>query len=488
MQSKGGSRKSTTGADVDARSLWKERHASRHKLHRITSFPTGISAPMRVRVYSRRNHFVLQWWDPGVRRTQSERINGDLVEAISRSREIDQRLEDRQRSGRCPRRVGHRELVERFVADLQRRADAGEIDPRTVSRYSSALTRHYLEYALQPDVERQYRYIATVNREFQLGFAAFLANVSVRPNGHQNSSPRPMRGQTYVTTVVRAMFSWGMDPEGGGLLPEGFTNPFVRRGRPGGVHTDQFGEPDITLKMASRFIAGCDHHQLRLFAPMVLYGLRASEPSFLFAEDFDGHWLTVPCRPELSYFPKGRREKRLPVIPLVRCLLKVRNDRPGNGLLYLRRSVVQGREDAPLLHYSAEALAAEFFARCNSTGVRTAGERRRLRDRLFTEAGAITYDNTVAEFRKLARRLNWPGVATLKDFRHLFATAMENGGMPEHYRKFLMGQSVGRAPVVTYTHLNEVRERYEEAVERSLQPLVLTIQRRYEEIVRTESS
>ena len=297
-----------------------------------------------------------------------------------------------------------------------------------------------------------------------------------------------MRGQNYVMDVVRSMLEWAVDPERGNLLPAGFRNPFVRSGRRGSVHIDQFGEPDITLQMATDFISNCDAYQLRLFAPMIVYGLWASEPCFLFKEDLDGHWLKVPCRPELAYLPKGRREKRLPLIPCVQRLLESREDHSGNGLLYLRRSAIQGRDDVPLIAYSADELAAEFHAQCSGKGVRTARGRRRLRDRLFKEAGAITYENVAAEFRKLARRLNWSADATLKDFRHLFATAMENGSMPEHYRKYLMGQSVGRAPVVTYTHLNQVRQRYEEAVERSFQPPVLAIQRRYEEIVRTVSS
>ena len=63
-------------------------------------------------------------------------------------------------------------------------------------------------------------------------------------------------------------------------------------------------------------------------------------------------------------------------------------------------------------------------------------------------------------------------------FGHLVATCMENAGMPEHYRKFLLGQSPGRAAIVTYTHLNEIRQRFEETIEKSLQPLIDAIDRR----------
>ncbi|NES72849.1 MAG: hypothetical protein F6K24_50470, partial [Okeania sp. SIO2D1] len=69
----------------------------------------------------------------------------------------------------------------------------------------------------------------------------------------------------------------------------------------------------------------------------------------------------------------------------------------------------------------------------------------------------------------------WPAAATLKDFRHLFATEMQNAGMPEHYRRYLMGHSPGRSAVLNYSHLNEVREQYERAVDLRLRPIVEAI-------------
>jgi hypothetical protein len=70
----------------------------------------------------------------------------------------------------------------------------------------------------------------------------------------------------------------------------------------------------------------------------------------------------------------------------------------------------------------------------------------------------------------------------LKDVRHLFATTLGNAGMPEFYRRYLMGHSPGKAAIVTYTHLNELRIRYEEAVHRCFQPLVETVMQRIDEL------
>ena len=453
-------------------------------MERVRDFPGGISPPRKVRIYLRGDRYhLLQWWDSSAKRTLSERVDGDLIEAIARARQIDERLLHFRSSGHKCRRVGHQELVDGYLTDLNRRADAGEIDPRTVVRYSSALRNHYLTYALRPDVERQFRHIATVNRDFELGFAAFLTNSSVRPNGHPTSKLRPMRGQNYEMDVVRGMFEWAAAPDGGNLLPEGFRNPFVRRSRRRcDAKANPCSDPDISIQMAVDFVSIGDIYQLRLFAPIILYGLRATEPAFVFREDLDDGWLNILCRPGLAYMTKGRRDKRLPLVPSIHTLLQPAQAGPPKGLLYLRRNVAEGKEKPGLRGKTLNAVVDLFQQHCAQAKIAAAAGRRRVRDRILKEAGGITYNHVVTEFRKLARQLGWPAEATLKDFRHLFATSMQNAGMPEHYRKYLMGHSAGRGAIVIYTHLNEVRQRYGEAVERTMQPVVGAIVRRSEEL------
>ena len=90
----------------------------------------------------------------------------------------------------------------------------------------------------------------------------------------------------------------------------------------------------------------------------------------------------------------------------------------------------------------------------------------------------MSYHNIDDEFQRVRRRLGWPQAATLKDFRHLFSTCLENAGMPQYYRRYLMGQSPGRDAIVTYTHLNELRQRYVEAIERTMRPMIDAIAHR----------
>ena len=68
--------------------------------------------------------------------------------------------------------------------------------------------------------------------------------------------------------------------------------------------------------------------------------------------------------------------------------------------------------------------------------------------------------------------MDWPAAATLKDFRHLFCTTLGNAAMPEAYRRYLMGHAPEKAAVVAYSHLNELRRHYAEAVRREWTPLI----------------
>jgi integrase len=239
--------------------------------------------------------------------------------------------------------------------------------------------------------------------------------------------------------------------------------------------------------MAADFLQACDDYQLRLFAPLVLYGLRPSELCYLFGNPDDRHGLDVVCRPELDYRTKGGRDKRLPLVPPLPELLYGNGKGRPSGLLYLRRCAVEGSGRIRLLASTREELVAEFERRCKQDRVHTAADRRRVRDQVLRDAGGMNYDHIATEFQKLHRQLKWPREATLKDFRHLCASCLENAGVPEHYRKYLLGHSTGRAPIVTYTHLNRVSEHYQRAAGSEFEPLLDAIFARSRELAASDS-
>jgi len=463
---------------------WRDRYSQRHRPHRIKDFPTGIVPPKKVRIYSRREHHLLQWWDPGEKRTLSERVDGDLIDAIARARTVEERLSYYRSSGRKPRKRGHPELVARYDDDLHRRADAGEVDPATVQRYGSTLQRHYLAFVEQADIGRRYPHISSIDREFQLEFTAYLNNVKISPNGSARGAPRSMKGKEFVLDVVRAMLEWASDPDRGNLLPDGFRNPFKRRARKSQRDTvDLLGDPEISISMAQDLLTECDTFQLAIFAPLLLYGLRPGELGWLFWEHIEDGWLRVPCIPELGYQTKGRRDKRFPIVDCVATLWQCQ-DIDAHGLLYAHRRAVTGSDSAVLLGSSLADLVVEYETRCHKAGQIGAAQKRRIRDQLMKDAGQLSYDRIRVEFDKLASKLSWPSNATLKDLRHLFSTSLENAGVPEFFRRYLMGHSFGRAPIVTYTHLGEdkLRQHYERALRTEFDSIVRTIAHRIREL------
>jgi len=461
-----------------APAVWRERYGDKHRWRRFVAFPAGIAPPRKVRVYQRGSHFLLNWWDPGAKKNLSERVDGDLLAALTRARAIDERVTTVRTAGvGGARRVGHADLVGHYLADLGRRADAGEVDPKTVRRYKGAL-RHYTVFTGQPNVVKRYPTAGTVDREFRLEFAAFLATREVTSNGRPGAS-RQMRSPHFVTDAVRAVFAWACDPDRGDLLPEGFRNPFLRFGtRAPVLKGDPLAAPDVTLPMAIDLVRACDTFQFRLFVPLLLFGLRAAEPCVLFADHLSDGWLSVPCVPELGLLTKGRRDKRFPLLEELGAFWDVFRAGKDKGLLLERRAVAEGREEASLRGAPLPELISAFRSRCEQTNAKTATERVRVRIGVLRDAGGLDYDHVQSEFTKLTNGLGWPAPATLKDLRHLFATTLNNAGVPDGYVRYLMGHAPGKAAVVAYTHLDQLRRHYSAAIKQEWAPLLDAINRR----------
>lgn len=458
-------------------STWCMRYANRHRLTRLTQFPASVPPPQKVRIYARREHHVLQFWDPSVRKTLSHRVEGDLIDALAEARRIDQRLLETRRSGRGGRggggRVSHADLVRRYQDDLQRRVEAGVISLSTASRYGSAL-QHYLNFADLPRTSAAYPHAGRVNRAFALDLMAHLNHLQVTPNGRTGAIAHRMQSCDYVLDVVRALFEWATDPEQGNLLPA-LSNPFRRkilgRRRKG---RDLVSEPDITPAMAQNLLNACDDYQLRLLAPLVFYGLRPGELLFAFHEHLDSQFLSIECIEALGYLTKGKRNKRLPMLDPLYALLRG-DPLQRQGLIFLRRHE-QETKKPDLLGVELPRLIEITAHACRDA--HNVQQRQRCRDQVLRRAGATSYKRIEREFQQLARSLEWPKAATLKDLRHLCNTLLANGGMSETERRYLLGHDLGRAAILNYTHLNRLGEHYRQAVEREMSPLLQVLQRR----------
>jgi hypothetical protein len=436
-------------------------------------FPAGLAPPQHVRIYRRRDHFVLQWWDKTSKRTASERVDGDLLAALIRARELDERRAELGLVPTRPARRTHEDLIRAYSEDLTQRTDAGEIDETTRCRYVSALNS-YREFTRQSEIERIYRHIGIVDRRFQMQFAAFLLERKVSAT-RQRSGQHP--NNRYELAAVAALYEWAKDPNRGGLLSPDFQNPFIgKQISSHRVARDVVEELRINVDMAVQLVEASDAFQLQLMTPLFLYGLRPGELSWLFSEDIADGWLKVDCIPELGYFTKGRREKRFPILPEIAALLEGAG--PHQSGLLLRRC--PGRRTDVVTKPSRSELIRQYQRQYGAERTSGAAQRRKVRDRVLRAAGQIQYDDVEGEFRKLAAQIGWPRETTLKDLRHLFSTCLENAGVPVFFRRYFMGHSPGRSPISVYTHLTtaKVQEQYEKCLSTELAPVVAAIRNR----------
>lgn len=430
--------------------------------------PRGFKAPEKVRVYRRHDHYLLQWWDPGQGRTLNERVDGDLLDAFTRAREIDGNLTSLGGSGWTITRLTHTDLADRYLRDLERRADEDGVALKTLNRYRGAL-QHYRAYTDQHANRGKARLAARVDSDFVRGFTSYLR------------SPQVNVDADYVLSVVRAMFLWAADPARGNLMPPAFINPFKgqitkrsRRHRRSLIET-----PPITVSMAADLIRGCDDYQLRLLAPVIFFGLRPSELCLLMYEDIVDGFLNVYCVEELDHTTKGHTDKRLPLPPELQRLI-VNEKAPGrrHGLLMQRRAVAGGRETDRPEGLTRAGLIDDYRHRLSEEKKDTARARDRVLKGVIRDAGGVSYKQVYTEFDKVRGKLGWPKRATLRGLRHLFATFTHDAGMPEAYRKFLMGHNPGGDAIVGYTHLAKVREHYDRAVSREFAAVLEALEER----------
>ncbi len=455
---------------------WMRRYSKRHRPVRVKKMPAGVRAPQKVRIYRRHDHMLLQWWEPSAKRTNYLRVDGDLLDALSKAREIDERLVNFKRSGHAGRRLTLMALMERYLDGVAKRTDAGQLAVASGRRTRSALS-HFRSFAETTAVASRYMVAHMVDREFVLAFEAWLRQRRVNGNGRGDAtSGRPMASADLVLDVVRSMFHWAADPERGNLLPAGFINPFRRSGqRDRKAPRDPLGEPDVNIAMAAEFLKVCDAYQLRLFAPIILWGLRPTEAIWMFRENMDGAFLRHTCVDDLNYTTKGVRNKSLPLIEPLRLILTPGAD---HGLVLCRRTVDEGRERPDLVGKSQQELIEAYQVRCREQSATTATDRQRVRDQVLHDAGGLTYKMIQGEFARIAKQLGWPRSATLKDFRHLCQTALDNGGMTREERQYLMGQSLGTAAITAYIHINKLPEHYTRAVESEMAPILQVLRAR----------
>jgi integrase len=411
----------------------------------------------------------LNWFENG--KNCKHTVIGDKFTAVTEADRINDQLSTIGRSGRVCEQISVAALVERYGRHLNQRADAGEISPRTVARYQSAL--HYLRRFAEKSGGSRVR-LGRLDSEFVLSLKSYLNRLKIHRNGHPHTQPQPMTepGIRFILSVARAAWHWAKNHTPP-LLPEEAQNPF--QGHVGSRPLkDLVARTELNAEVLTRLITQADMYQLVLFMPMILYGLRAAEPCYLMIEDWqpEDALLTVACVPDLEYKTKGRINKTFPVPPIIHRLLTVAAQGRQGGPLLLSRDHFEGRKAVPSPLATQPQIVEEYRRRVD--GIHSAQRRSTALESVLQEAGAATYDQLSREFRGAVRRADLPGCVTLKSLRHYFASALESANISYFTRKYFMGHRVRRDPLAIYTttDFEGIRQEFDRLLQGPMAPVV----------------
>lgn len=345
----------------------------------------------------------------------------------------------------------------------------------TIRRYRAA-TAHLIGFL---DCEGCPRTTAAFRIEHAESFARYLRTIRVPPNGHPNTPPRPLldKGVRFILQVCRSLFHYAVRHR---HLPPYTDNPFSA------MQLDRIPLEDskpvvlFTPDQERQFIRRCDNWQFPIFSTLMLTGLRPGElVHLLLPYDIEHrNWpnLVIRNRPKLGWQVKTRRDRVLPIHPILAAVLCRAASRRTYGTMFQGRKA--GGRGSEFNGYSEQHLEAEVqqrLAAADSDNPLDRVGRLQICRTLWRDLGAVKTDRIRIEFAKICRQLGMGKVATPKMLRHLFATSLQDANVDPLIRNELMGHKpardargagLGMTAVYTHTRPETMREQLCASVER----------------------
>lgn len=341
----------------------------------------------------------------------------------------------------------------------------------TIRRYRAA-TQHLLNFAGERG--------STIGAHEIVpdAFVRYLRTIRVSPNGHSNTTKRPLRenGIRFILEASRSLYSFAASRQ---LLPPHFNNPFINLTRESSDPADAVPISVFTPVQAARFLDACDDWQFSIFFALATLGLRPGELTHLLVEDYDsiGGWIHIRNRPTLGWQVKTRRPRAVPVFEEQSDYFQRMLCKRQRGVMFLRRKYfIDGN---PLLaEIPTEGLTKVLEERLGRMDHRAGldlsrWERQQIARKVWRDAGAIRDCRIRSEFMKVTRRIGMSEVTTPKSWRHSFATLLQDANVDPLIRQQVMGHapmsggsSPGLGMTAVYTHTRP--ETYRREIRRAL--------------------
>jgi integrase len=327
----------------------------------------------------------------------------------------------------------------------------------TVQRYRAA-TQHLENYALSQTTPPQAHEVKPA------AFTAYLRQIEVAPNGHQNAGKRKLRGKgiQFILATCRSMYTFACKRR---HLPPYAGNPFsdlpldrmkIEDAKPIFVF-----EPTTELA----FFQAASDWAFPIHFTLAKTGLRVGELVHLLIEDVDLErgWLHVRNKTELGWRVKTGQDRAVPMLPEVVAVLRAVIGQRIAGPVFLRERLV-GR--SPVVVGDRRTLESVLRGRCTALGKALSRiDEARLARKLWWDAGAIKADAVRNSFVRVMAIIGQPEATCPKSWRHSFATLLQDANVDPLVRQITLGHKptsgTGLGMTATYTHTRGETQRHQ---------------------------
>ncbi|MBL8823457.1 MAG: tyrosine-type recombinase/integrase [Planctomycetia bacterium] len=408
----------------------------------------------KVQGYLRGSVWYLCYHEQGKR--QRPRVGEDVTAARQMAAQINSQLENN-----IPAALSFQPIT---IVELRRRwLEHHEMILRssvqTVNRYRTA-TEHLVRFLMQRPVRNTSLFHISHAEEF----VGYLRRLKVSPNGHSNTTPRPLmdKGLKYILECCRALFTFALKRR---HLSPYAENPFaelelnripIEVHRP--IHL-------FTSEQESNFLDGCDRWQFPIFLTLMLTGLRSGELCHLLLPDnldLEQGILHVRNKPRLMWQVKTRNERSIPLHPVLVDVLSLHLAGRKVGPVFTRRKYDLERLPAFAQHQELMEVELERSIKSRMADQKELGRlgKRQMAQSLWQSMGTIEEDVIRRQFMRRTTQMGLPSYSSPKMLRHLFATALQKGRVDPLIRNELMGHVLsgsrsaghGLAMTAVYTH------------------------------------
>jgi hypothetical protein len=350
--------------------------------------------------------------------------------------------------GNAPKLDG-RELVARFLSH-QRQSRGSS----TAQDYQGRLD-HFIRFAERRHVRKRWPLAQDINHDFALEFRAFLQQLQLARNGHDNGRLQPVspRQVQNILEAVRTMLNWARKTHVN-ELPSWFVNPIDHEIIGEHQARDPLKPAQVPVPLRQEMLTAMDPWELGILALPFVLPLRPEDFTGLLIRDIDLESRQVVFGPRFdgNDFNKGRQAFRvvLPeqLQPLVERLMEGRADGP----LLRRRAVLEGKRRPELQVTTEQQMDAGVKAGLRSAGgaLQAEQDRKDVVRKVIRQAGGLSEADLSKTFKTVLARVR-PGLKIrFYETRGSVSTDMSQAGVDFLFREYVTGHKTSSQIMAHY--------------------------------------